>query len=279
MQGLSRREFMKKGCSGLAVASVPFVFRTDTHAASAAATGGSPALNEFYEMFGVDEALIRKIMGIALGKGGDYCDVFFQNRVFHYIGLEDNIVNEAYSNVDFGVGIRVLKGDQTGYSFTEEITAKTMAQAAETAASIANAGKTLPPAQFKVHKTPQYYPIQNRWETVKLDQKIPLLPEINQKVFSADKRIIKCRIGCSDDYSYILIANSEGRLVHDYQPMTRLFVSCTAEQDGRKEDNYAMTAGRYGLEHYTPAKIDQLVREAVEGTVLLFDAVKPEAGE
>ena len=93
-------------------------------------------------MFGVDEALIRRIMGVALDKGGDYCDLYFQNRVAHSIGLEDNIVNNAFARVDFGVGIRVLKGDQTGYSYTEEITPKAMELAAETAGEHRQIGKT-----------------------------------------------------------------------------------------------------------------------------------------
>ena len=138
MKKLSRRDFMRKGCSGLAVLSVPFVFRADPLKAFANAPTGALPLDGYYKMFGVDEVLIRRIMGVALSKGGDYCDLFFQNRVFHYIGLEDNIVNNAYSSVDFGVGIRVLKGDQTGYSFTEEITPKAMEQAAQTAAAIAS---------------------------------------------------------------------------------------------------------------------------------------------
>jgi TldD protein len=279
MKKLSRRDFMRKGCSGLAVLSVPFVFKSDPLKAFANAPAGALPLDGYYKMFGVDEALIRRIMGVALSKGGDYCDLYFQNRVFHYIGLEDNIVNNAYSSVDFGVGIRVLKGDQTGYSFTEEITPKAMEQAAQTAAAIARSGKAVPPQQLKLHQTPQYCTIQIPWEDVKPDRKVPFLADINRKVFAADKRVIKCRVGWLDEYSHVLIANSDGRIVCDLQPMTGMFNSCTAEQNGEKEEGFTMTSGRYGIEHYTPEKIDQMARQAVERTVLLFDAVKPEAGE
>ena len=144
-------------------------------------------------MFGVDEALIRRVMASALAKGGDYCDLYFQNRIAHFIGLEDNIVNSAYATVDFGVGIRVLKGDQTGYSFTEEITPKAMQMAAETAAAIARSAKTLAPQALATQATPQYYPIRTRWEDIGTDRKVAFLPDLNKKVFALDKRIIKCR--------------------------------------------------------------------------------------
>ena len=134
------------------------------------------------------------------------------------------------------MGIRVLKGDQTGYCFTEEITPKAMEMAAETAANIAKSGKTVPPQELKLHKTPQYYQIQTPWEDVKPDRKVRFLPDINQKVFSLDKRVIKCRVVWLDEYSHILIANSDGRIVSDYQPMTGMSASCTAEQNGQKEE-------------------------------------------
>lgn len=279
MKTLSRREFIKDGCSGLALASIPLVFKANPPEAFGNAPAQALPLSGYYRMFGVDEALIRRIMGVALSKGGDYCDLYFQNRVFHYIGLEDNIVNNAHTGIDFGVGIRVLKGDQTGYSFTEEITPKAMELAAQTAANIARSGKGIPPQELKPHKTPQYYKIRTSWEEVKPDRKVSLLPDLNQRVFSLDKRVIKCRIAWLDEYSHIMIANSDGRIVSDYQPMTGMYASCTAEQNGQKEEGYAMTSGRYGIEHYTPEKIDALAKLAVGRTVLLFEAVKPEAGE
>ena len=155
---LSRRKFMQDGCSGLALASIPLVFKANPLEAFNA-PAQALSLSGHYGMFGVDEAAIRRVMGVALAKGGDYCDLYFQNRVFHYIGLEDNIVNNADTGIDFGVGIRVLKGDQTGYSFTEEITPKAMELAAQTAANIATSGTRIHPQELKLHKTPQYYRI------------------------------------------------------------------------------------------------------------------------
>jgi TldD protein len=252
MKKLSRRDFMKKGCSGLALASVPFIFRADPLRAFANAPAEALGLDAYYKMFGVDEALIRRIMGVALDKGGDYCDLYFQNHVYHYIGLEDNIVNAADSGVDFGVGIRVVKGDQTGYSYTEEITPEAMELAARTAANIAKSDKTIPPQVLNLYKTPQYYTIRTPLEEVRPDRKVSFLPDINQKIFSLDKRVIKCRVVWIDEYSHIMIANSDGRIVGDYQPMTGMYASCTAEQNGQKEEGYAMLSGRYGIEHYTP---------------------------
>lgn len=236
-------------------------------------------LSGYYDHFGVTEALLRQVMAEALSKGGDYCDLYFQHTISNYIGLEDKAVNRAYTGVDYGVGIRVLNGDQTGYSFTEEITPEAMKLAARTAANIANMAKKVDPVGLKPLKTPQYYPIQKPWEQVTIADKIPYLQTINDKVFSLDKRIIKSNINFSNETSYILFANSEGIVACDYQPMGQLSASATAEQDGRREQNYFDLSGRRGIEFFTPQSLDRIASETVSRTLSLFDAVKPEAGE
>ena len=279
MSGITRRVFLRAGASGIALASIPAVFRLNPLAAFASPAGGKSNLADYYRHFGVDEGVIRKVMAAALEKGGDYCDIFFQHKIGTWIGLEDNAVDRAYTNVDFGVGIRVIEGDQTGYSFTEEITPETMILAAKTAANIADQSKTAPPAELRPHDTPGYYPIETLWEDVKIDRKIPLLQKVNDRILAGDKRIIKSRVWFNDESSYILIATSEGRAVCDYQPQSELSASCTAEQDGRREENFFDLAGRNGIEFYTPERIDRIADEAVRRTVALFDAVKPDAGE
>jgi len=277
---ITRRLFLKNGTKGAAISlTVPVFLQSNIKRALAMRDKNKMTLQDYYNHFGIDEFMINEIISAALSQGGDYCDVFFQHSISNYIGLEDKSVNRAYTSVDLGVGIRVLKGDQTGFSFTEELTPKAMKLAAKTAANIANTPRQVEPVEFKLHETPDFYPIKTLWEDVSIDKKIPLLEEINDKVFAKDSRIIKSNIYFSNDSSYNLIATSEGRVAYDYQPLSRLGVSCTAEQNGQREQNGFNLSGRNGIEYYTPDKIDLLANKAVTRTVALFDAVKPEAGE
>jgi TldD protein len=277
---ISRREFLQKGSQGLiAVSMVPHFLKANPLKASGASMSEGMDLKGYYDHFLVNEKVIQDVMAEALSRGGDYCDLYFQHTISNYIGLEDKAVNRAYSDIDFGVGIRVLKGDQTGYSFTEEITPKAMKLAAQTAANIANSPKSVKPVELNLHKHSNYYPIKTSWEEVKIDQKIPYLQKINDNVFSLDPRVIKSTIWFIDQSSYILFASSEGRITYDYQPMAMIYVNVIAEQDGKREDNYANLTGREGIELFTPEKVDGLAKDAVRRTVAQFDAVKPEGGE
>jgi TldD protein len=276
----SRRDFLGKSSKGLiAAAFIPSFLanaRTETFSFK---DGHNMKLQDYLDHFGVTEKMLDDVMSTALSRGGDYSDLFFQHRIINYVGLEDKLVDRAYSNISFGVGIRVLKDDQTGYSFTEEITPEAMKLAAQTAANIASGSKAVDPVKLKLRECPDYYKIGTPWEQIGIDKKIPYLTTINDKVFALDNRIIKSNIMFTDETSYVMVATSEGVISCDYQPMSRITVSCNGEQNGRREQNYFDLAGRNGIEFFTPSNVDRLATEAVRRTVELFDAIQPAAGE
>ena len=118
-----------------------------------------------------------------------------------------------------------------------------------------------------------------RWEEVRPEEKLPILNGSTSALRRPIPRIKKVSVGFADESGAILIADSNGRLVEDVQPMTSLYVSCVAEQGGKREQGGYNVAGRAGFELYTPERLDRLVREAVGRTTILFEAVPPPAGE
>ena len=279
MGDLTRRDFVRLSATGIALATIPSFFKGNLAAAFAAPPKDTKRLTDYLEHFGVDESLLREVIATALERGGDYCDLYLEHSISNWVGLQDKAVNRAYSTVDYGVGIRVLEGEQTGYSFTEEITPKALKMAARTAANIASQSRNTAPSQLAYHATPDYYPVKALWEDISISRKIPFLQELNEKILKRDNRIIKSRIWFGDKSSYILIVNSEGRAICDYRPMTELYANCTAEENGQREENGSAFSSRCDIDSYTPQLIDRLSREAVDKTINLFQAIKPSGGE
>lgn len=234
----------------------------------------------YFSRFGVTGRMIQEALSAALARGGDFADVFFQHKIGADLALEDGAVNRAYASVELGVGVRVVKGDQTGYGYTEELTAEALVAAARTAAAIAD-GPTRP-GPVALHVVPpgaSRYPLVRPWEEVRPEEKLPLLVALEQRAFAADPRIKKVNVHLRDETGAILIADSRGRLVEDVQPMTLLSLSCVAEQGGRREQNGYNVSARAGFDFYSPDRLDRVVREAVARTTILFEAGPPPAGE
>lgn len=230
--------------------------------------------------FGVSEEDIRKVLAAALEKGGDYADLFFEHTYSNYIGLQDGAVNRSSSNIDFGMGVRVISGEQSGYAYVENVTLREMLQAARTAAQIATGGTRVPPVGL-TEKRPggNYYDIVSPWDQVSIKNKIPWLQQLNDTVFSLDKRVQKVSASLGDTTSHILFCNSEGTMYYDYRPMVTLGAICIMEEDGKIENSYAARSFRTGFEFLTNEIIGEIAREAVAKTSILFQAVKPKGGE
>ena len=98
----------------LGTLAAPSLLGSCTGSESDKAAGISFAMNYFK----VSEGDLRKVLAAALEKGGDYADLFFEHSYRNNVGLQDGAVNRASSNIDFGMGVRVLSGDQTGYALS-----------------------------------------------------------------------------------------------------------------------------------------------------------------
>jgi TldD protein len=252
---------------------------TDTAGRPPAPAGQTPGIG-YFDRFGVTERMIAETLSAALSRGGDFADVFFQHRIASDVGLEDGAVNRAYASVELGVGVRVVKGDQTGYGYTEDLSLPALVACARTAAAIADGPSRPGPTELRVTRgLPQRYPLLRPWQDVRPEEKLPILAGLNEQAFAADPRVKKVNVFFHDEAGAVLIADSQGRIVEDQQPMTLLSLSVLAEKDGRKEQGGYNVAGRAGFEFYSPDRLGRIVREAIARTAILFEAGQPPAGE
>jgi TldD protein len=271
---LKRREFIK--LSGITVAGTMIVPSLLNSCSGAPVSESAAAYLDHFE---VTPEQIRKVIQAAMGKGADYADLFFEHTVTNATSLQDKKVNSAYSNVNFGVGIRVLKGDQTGFAYSENTSLDAMLRAAKTAAEIADSTSTYKSAGFNEFEPPSYYKINTSWEETVISQKIPFITRLNDKIFDGDKRVTKVNVSHQDSTSYILFCNSEGVLTWDFRPMTLIYAVCIMEENGRIENAAVYKSYRKGFEFLTDELVDGLAAQAIAKTSVLFNAVKPIAGE
>ncbi|HBU45658.1 TldD/PmbA family protein [Petrimonas sp.] len=272
---MDRRNFIRTGGLALAGAVAAPTFASDL-------TGNKEAapVSSAMQHFGITHADVRKTLTVALEKGGDYADLFFEHTFTNSVALQDGAVNRSNSNIDFGMGVRVLSGDQTGYAYIENVTLEEMLKAARTAARIASSSvKTKPVSLTERPLKANCYAISTPWEGVALKEKTPYLQKLNDKIFALDKRVQKVSASLNDSTSHILFCNSEGVSYYDYRPMVTLSAVCIMEENGRFENSHSARAYRKGFEFLSDDIIDVIAREAVENTSILFKAIKPKGGE
>ena len=271
---MNRRNFLRTGgLAALGALAVPsLAMPASVRRALGEADGSSPVAAAMAH-FGVTESDLKKVMAVALEKGGDYADLYFEHTFNNSVSLLDGKVSNCGSNIDFGMGVRVVVGDQTGYAYVEGVTLDEMLRAARTAARIATSGQSHKPVDLTEKTLPKSrYAVAQSWEDISVKAKIPYLEKLNERIFALDPRVRKVQAGLIDSTSHVLFCNSLGVSYYDYRPMVSFVAVCIMEENGRMENNYASRSYRRGFEFLTDDVVESLAREAVDRTSILFKA-------
>jgi TldD protein len=275
---IKRRTFLGGMAAGSAVLTMP-AFLAGCGINPAVSVAEPTPASPFLLWFGVDEPLIARVMGELTAKGADTADLYFQHQRINFLGMEDGIVSHANSEILQGVGLRVVIGEQTGYAFTEDLTLASMLAAARTAAAIANGSKIVPPQSFNPKQVGNLYRTEVPWADIGVEQKLPILQRVDRQARNADASVKKVSVYWVDVDDRVMIATLDGHLVTDHRPMTRLSAQVAATRAEKTQSGFSNIAARDGLSWYTDERIDRMVKEAVDRTLILFDSVRPPAGE
>jgi len=275
---IKRREFLGRMAAGSAVLSMP-AFLSGCGVQQATAMGDQTPENPFMDWFGVDEATTARVLAELTANGADAADLYFQHSRTNFLTLEDGIVSSASSTIQQGVGLRVVIGDQTGYAFTEDVTLPSMLAAARTAAAIASGSQVVAPQAFNAAGMGDLYKTSVPWSDVGIDQKLPLMKFVEAKAKSLEEAVDKVAVYWADQDERVMIATLDGKLVTDHRPMTRVTVTVTAKKGDEVQSGFSNIAAREEFGWYSEERLTTMVKEAVERTMVLFDARRPPAGE
>src|SRR5687768_18456489 len=109
---------------------------------------------------GIDLSMAERLLSEALASGGEYADLYFEYRSGADFAFEEGRVRTVGRGVVLGLGVRVLRGDATGYAYTEELSDARMLEAARTAGQIAASGATPGPLNVTSIALPDFYPVR-----------------------------------------------------------------------------------------------------------------------
>ena len=227
----------------------------------------------------IDADIANRLLRVAMEQGGDYADLFFEYTVSGSYGYDEQILKSARRAVSMGLGVRVMKGDATGYAYCEELSLEAMKQAARTAAQIAAGGTPVAPVDVEARMIPDRYPVSVESIDVEGEAKKALLERADRAARAADTRVIRVDASLVEGAREILVANSLGHMARDRQPMMRFGVRVIAEDKGNRQSGSSGGGGRLGLEYFERKSPEWHAQQAVTQALIMLDAREAPAGE
>ncbi len=180
----------------------------------------------------IEEAVIQRVLGAALRTGGDFAEIFAEDRRSSSAMLDDGKIEELSSGRDRGAGIRVVVGDSTGFAHTADLSENGLRAAADTAAA---AARSTSQGDRTVALSRADAPAPNQIlvlpETIAKASKVELLVRADEAARSEGGAIKQVSVRVADSRRRILVANSDGLLAGDDQVKTLFTVACVAVGD------------------------------------------------
>jgi len=227
----------------------------------------------------IDAQLAERLLSIALQAGGDYADLFFEYRAGGGLVFDEGILKSASRSVGMGLGVRVQRGDATGYAYVEQFDWDAMKRAAETAGQIAVGGGGRAPVAPRFVEVPRRYDLDRVTLDVPGIEKRRLLERAAACAHAYDPRVVKVECSLAEEIRELLVVTSDGKMMRDAQPLVRFGIRVISERDGKRHEGSSGGGGRTTLGYFEGKTPEWHAKEAAAQAIRMLDAVEAPAGQ
>jgi TldD protein len=217
--------------------------------------------------------VIERTLGLALRTGADFAEVYAEDKRNTSVSLDDGRIEQVTSGRDRGAGIRVIKGDTTGFAHTSDLTESGLADAAAAAAAAASRGDggtatiALTPSPARQVNDVEQYP-----DDVTKATKVELMQRIDDAARSVGPEIVQVSAGYGDSRKRVLVANSDGLLAEDDIVRVLARISAVANGDTGMQTGFQSMGHTIGWEVFDGVDIEALARDAARQAIVKLRA-------
>jgi TldD protein len=221
----------------------------------------------------LDSALLHDTVRRALRSGGDFAEVYVEDRRGLGLSLEDGRVERASGGHEFGLGVRLTSGERTYYAHTDEVGEAGLAEAADAVSAALREGA---PGSVQplgsVDQRPSLHPAAVDPAGVSTEAKGALLRAADEAARSSDPSIHQVMAGYLESRQRIVIVNSDGLHVRDDRTRLRLTVQVVARRDGVIQTGHESLGASAGFEVVDERAAAALAGEAARKAVVMLGA-------
>ena len=205
-----------------------------------------------------------KVLDACLETGADFGELFIEDSLHRrYQMANGELANAEVENIH-GVGIRILKGVEEVYGYTNDTSYEEMMALAKKLASSFSGEKVKEVAPLVQAKLAKIVEIKKHPNDVKLEEKVALMKKANDATMAVGgvvQSITRLSEACQD----VTIVNSNGTFAHDIRCNVRIAQMAIAS-DGKDSqqsgEQYGMNQGYELFDNYNLVALGKKVGEA-----------------
>lgn len=226
----------------------------------------------------LSKSLIKDVLGRALSSGGDFAEIFVENRISNSLNMIDGKMERIVSGRDFGIGIRIFKGFRSIYVYTNDSSRNALLECAEKAASALGQITGDLSVNLTERINPNIHPIIYVPSTVENSRKIKVIKTAYDAAKNYSEEIAQVLVNYIDWDQKVLIANSEGLLTEDRRVRTRLSIRSVASNGLENQTGTEGPGAAKGFELFETVDPEYYGKEASRSAVTMLHARNCPAG-
>ena len=215
----------------------------------------------------LNENTVAKILEYGLQQGADFTEVFVEDSVSSSINLLDQKIDEINSSNSFGIGIRLLCGNEAYYGYSSDVDEANLLKLTKNLGQSCKKGlpggmQTLQPQSIE-----DIHHVAINPETVSKSERVDLLRKLDNITRNHGEEIKQVNANMTEKKRSVLIANSEGLCVEDARSYSRMRLSTVAEKDDGPQTAAESPGVLGGYEFFQNLYLDELAENAAQSAL------------
>ncbi len=219
-----------------------------------------------------------KVLEAALSMGGDFAEVFYEDKDTLSISMIDGKMENAVAGIDHGAGIRILDGLRSIYVYTNDTSANGLKDCALKAAAAVDAARRVNAAVLADSVHGNINPVKIVPSSVASSAKADIVRKAYNCARSYSSDIVQVSVSYVDIDQRISIANSEGLFTKDRRIRTRLAINSVAGKGSQSQTGFEGPGRSCGFEMFETTDAEHYAREASRCAVTMLHAGNCPAG-
>jgi TldD protein len=195
----------------------------------------------------LDAELARGILEHALRRGGDFAELYAEERSGFALSLDDHRVERPQAGHELGASVRVVKGDASYFGYVDGLAEPDLLRVAESVAQALRGEARAPQAIARLERG-DGHPVQRRPEEVEAGAKAELLRACDETARAQGAEVTQVRIGYSEARRRVEVFGSDRRAAADDRTRVRLGAQVVARRADRVETGTDTLGGHVGWE-------------------------------
>ena len=227
----------------------------------------------------LSRSIAKDVLNILLSTGGEYSEIYFQDRETHNYVRRYKQVHSVKSSQEFGVGLRIICGDNVVYGYTSDLSKSSLLSLAkELSLGLSNKRQINCP-DLTIKKAKQLNKVKVPHSDWSDEKKLAYLEDGEKVAFSVSSQIQEVTTVLFEEDEHVEIYNSDGYIFSDDRSRTRVMVQVIAT-DGKTFQQASSAPGiSGGLELLENTNFKELSRQAAKDALELLSALDGPSGE